>query len=372
MISKKLPLYADLNVFLTITITLILIGCLFIYSSSSVYALETHGSSFYFIKRHFIGLCIGFFALCLARALPLSFIKKTSLILFIGSLILVGLTLIPSFTRTIHGSSRWLNIGGFCFQPSEILKITLVLYLACFFEKKSSKQTLTIKKVIPVGILLISMCYILLKQPDFGMTVTLLITAALLFFVSHAHIKHMILMFFSFICCATFLIIFRPYRLQRILIFLDPWQDPKGAGFQIIQSLIAIGSGGWLGTGIAHSKQKFFYLPMQHTDFIFSIIAEETGFIGSIFLITLFILFLYFGIRIAHQLAHQYTSLVVFGFVSLISLQAFTNMAVSTGLLPTKGIGLPFISYGSTSLVCYLFMIGIIINATHSYKNTYV
>src|SRR5690606_20698098 len=165
---------------------------------------------------------------------------------------------------------------------------------------------------------------------------------------------------------AFILILLRPYRLQRILTFLDPWQDPKGAGFQIIQSLIAIGSGNWLGTGIAHSRQKFFYLPMQHTDFIFSIIAEETGLVGSLFLIVLFIFFLYFGMRIAHQLNDNFNALCIIGFILLISLQAIMNMAVTTGLAPTKGVGLPFISYGNTSLVCYLFMIGVIINMVHN------
>ena len=150
--------------------------------------------------------------------------------------------------------------------------------------------------------------------------------------------------------------------------FLNPWQDPQGSGFQIIQSLIAIGSGGFWGIGIGQSRQKFFYLPMQHTDFIFSIIAEETGLVGSLFLIILFIIFLYFGMRIAHQLHDSFSALSVIGFILLISLQTIMNMAVTTGLAPTKGVGLPFISYGNTSLVCYLFMIGVIINIVHENK----
>lgn len=368
MISKKLPLYGDLNVFLVIIATLILIGLLFVYSSSSVYALETFGSSLFFVKRQLVGLGVGFIALCIGRSLPLNFIKNSAPLSFLGSLFLVMLTFLPTFSRTIHGSSRWLSIAGFSFQPSELLKVTLLLYVAYFLEKKTTKGIISFKQFIPFCAFIGIMCIILLKQPDFGMTITLLLTTIILFFCAHAQIKHIVITLVGLAISALFLILFRPYRLQRVLTFLNPWQDPKGAGFQIIQSLIAIGSGNWLGTGIAHSRQKFFYLPMQHTDFIFSIIAEETGFIGCLFLITLFIFLLYFGIRIAHQLTDTFNTLVVLGFMILIHLQAIMNMAVVTGLAPTKGVGMPFISYGNTSLVCYLFMIGVIINMVHHNK----
>lgn len=370
MISKKLPLQADLNVFLIIIATLILIGCLFVYSSSSVYALETFGTSVFFVKRQLAGLAVGLCALYIGRIVPLHAIKKSAPVLFLSSLLLVILTLLPTFSRTIHGSSRWLSIAGFSFQPSELLKITLIFYVAYFLEKRTLKGTLSLKQFIPFCFFITIMCIALLKQPDFGMTVTLLLTTIILFFCAHAHIKHIIVTLVGLAITATFLILFRPYRLQRVLTFLNPWQDPKGAGFQIIQSLIAIGSGSWLGTGIAHSKQKFFYLPMQHTDFIFSIIAEETGLIGCLFLITLFMLLLYFGIRIAHQLTNSFNTLVVLGFMIVIHLQTVMNMAVATGLAPTKGVGMPFVSYGNTSLVCYLFMIGVIINMVHENKSS--
>lgn len=365
MISKKISLYADLRVFLTIIATLILIGCLFVYSASSVYALEIFNNPLFFVKRELVGLAVGIVALCIGRTIPLHIIKNMSTFMFITSLGIVALTLLPTFSRTIHGSSRWLSLYGLSFQPSELVKITLLFYLARLLEKKSTKKIIFLSQKIMFILLITIMCILLLKQPDFGMTITLLLTTIMLFFIAHAQIKHIIYTLCGLSISALFLIIFRPYRLQRVLTFLDPWQDPKGAGFQIIQSLIAIGSGNWLGTGIAHSRQKFFYLPMQHTDFIFSIIAEETGFIGALFLITLFILFLYFGIKIAHQLKDHYNALVTIGFVILISLQTVMNMAVTTCLAPTKGVGLPFISYGNTSLVCYLFMIGVIINMVH-------
>lgn len=368
MISKKASLYSDLHVFLVITGTLLLIGCLFVYSSSSIYALETFGTPFFFVKRQIIGIAIGLIALCVGYIIPLRAINTSAPLLFLGSLGLVVMTLLPSLSRTIHGSSRWLCIKGFSFQPSELLKITLLFYIAYFLEKRSHKISVAFRHYIPFFLFILLMCVALLKQPDFGMTVTLLLTTIILFFCAHSQVKHIIITLIGLAISALFLILFRSYRLQRILTFLNPWHDPQGAGFQIIQSLIAIGSGNWLGTGIAHSQQKFFYLPMQHTDFIFSIIAEETGFIGCLFLIVLFVLLLYFGIRIAHQITNTFSSLVILGFVILMSLQTTMNMAVATGLAPTKGVGMPFISYGNSSLVCYLFMIGVMINMV--YKDT--
>lgn len=368
MITKKISVYTDLYAFLIIIATLILIGLLFVYSSSYVYALELFNNPLFFVKRQLFGICVGLIALSIGRSIPLYLIKKNAFFLFICSIAITSLTYVSSFSRTIHGSSRWIWLGPISFQPSELIKIGLLFYSARFFEKKLLQTKVSHSQIVIFGLSLAIMCLILLKQPDFGITVTLLLTTLGLFFITHKNMKHIFITFFSLVVSAFGLIAFRPYRLQRIIIFLNPWQDPKGAGFQIIQSLVAIGSGKWFGMGIGHSRQKFFYLPMQHTDFIFSIIAEETGFFGIFFLISLFALLLYFGIKIAHQLHNYFYSLVIISFVLLITLQAVINMAVVTGLVPTKGIGLPFVSYGNTSLVCYLFMIGIIINMIHSHN----
>lgn len=368
MISKKLPLIADLHVFLTIIVTLILIGCLFIYSSSSVYALKTFGSSFFFAKKQLLGLGVGCIALLIGRLMPLELLKRLSLLFFIGSLGLVSLTLLKPFTRTINGSSRWLTLYHFTFQPSELLKIAYLFYLARFLEKKSLKGSISQPSTIFFLIMIGLMSFLLLKQPDFGMTITLLTTTVILFFIAHFNFSLILFSFIGLCISAAFLIFLRPYRMARIMTFLNPWQDPQGAGFQIIQSLIAIGSGNWLGTGIAHSRQKYLYLPMQHTDFIFSIIAEETGWIGCSFLIILFLCFLYFGLRIAQQLNCLFSMYLMLGFIILISLQTVINMAVVTGLAPTKGVGLPFISYANSSFVCSLFMIGVIINMVREAK----
>ncbi len=367
MIAKK-TLTTDLNLFLIVVATLIVTGLLFVYSASSVYALETFNTSSYFVRKQMIGLVLGLFGLCAMQLISPATLKRLSPYLFFGSLILTALTLLPSFSHRIHGSSRWLHFPGITFQPSELLKITLILYLAYRITKQQQKLSF-IRGYLPIIAILIIPSLILLKQPDFGLTVTLFATVLIMLGIAQFDLKHIMMTLFSLVPIVTALVMLYPYRLQRVLTFLNPWNDPQGTGFQIIQSLIAVGSGGLSGAGISNSKQKFFYLPMQHTDFIFSIIAEETGFLGGLFLITLYLLFLYFGIKIARQINDDFSQLVVIGFVLLINLQALINLAVATGLLPTKGIGLPLISYGNTSLVSYLLMIGIIISIVREQRN---
>jgi cell division protein FtsW len=369
MYSERSKLLADLKIFLSITTTLAIIGLLFIYSSSSIFALEKHGIAHYFVLRQLKGLLLGIIGLITLRFLPLTFIKKGSPFFFFGSLLLTLLTLIRPFVLRIHGSSRWLNLGGFAFQPSELLKMTLIIYVAYFLTKKERKIGSFTQGYLPFLTIIGITCLVLLKQPDFGLTVTLAATVFMLLFIAQFRAKHLLLTLCLALPGILGLIYFFPYRLKRIMTFLNPWDDPQGAGFQIIQSLIAIGSGSLWGSGIAASKQKFFYLPMQHTDFIFSIIAEETGFIGASLLIMLYMLFLYFGIRLAWNLKNAFATFTTLGFVILMSLQALINISVATGLIPTKGIGLPFISYGSSSLACSVAMLGLIINFVHECRS---
>jgi cell division protein FtsW len=267
----------------------------------------------------------------------------------------------------MHGASRWITFGGFTFQPSEILKVTTIVYVASFLARKQMHKESFMKGYMPLLTILGITSIILLKQPDFGCTVTILATVFIMIFIADMNIKYLAIITGSSIPLAGMLAYLQPYRWQRILTYLDPWKDPQGSGFQIIQSLIAVGSGGMNGNGIAQSKQKFLYLPMQHTDFIFAIIAEETGFVGTTFLITLFILFLYFGFRISWHLKNTFAIYLIQGLTILISLQTIINISVSTGLAPTKGISLPFISYGNTALVCNLLLVGLIVNAAQDF-----
>lgn len=369
MYYEQKQLKSDIKIFVMIVAILVTIGLLFIYSSSSVYAVELYGSAHYFVKKQFLGLIIGIVALLFFRFIPLSFLEKTSGIFFGSSLVLTALTLVPQLSRNMHGSSRWLKLGPLSMQPSELLKLSFILYCAHLLAKKEFDLKSFTRTYLPYMAIVGITSVILLQQPDFGMAITLAATAFILLYVMHVPTMHLLLTVGALLGSAIVLIALKPYRLRRIVTFLNPWDDPQGAGFQIIQSLIAIGAGSFLGAGVAQSKQKFFYLPMQHTDFIFSIIAEETGFVGCTFLIALYILFLYFGLRIASMLTSTFSSLTTLGFVLLISLQALINGAVVTGLVPTKGVGLPFVSYGNSALICSLAMVGIIMNCVNSARS---
>lgn len=347
--------------------TLLALGLIFVYSSSSFYAIEKYGSPFYYVKKQLFGILLGSIGFMLARALPLEFFKQTSFYLYVATLVLTTLPMLPFLAHRMHGSNRWINIAGFTFQPSELLKVAIVIYLASFLSRKKEHRGSFVKGYLPLIILLAITSLILLKQPDFGCTAVLCATAGMMLFIAEMNLTYLGLLTAVVIPAAGALAYLQPYRWKRITVYLDPWNDPQGAGFQIIQSLIAVGSGGFWGTGIAQSKQKYFYLPMQHTDFIFAIIAEETGFIGSCFLILLFFLFLWFGFRIAHYLKDSFATYLVQGATIIISLQTIINLTVTTGLAPTKGISLPFISYGNSALIAQLILVGLIMNAAQDY-----
>lgn len=357
-----------LSLFLFVISALIIVGLIFIYSASSIYALEKFGYAGYFFKKQLVGLLIGAVGLLFCFFIPLRYIEKLAPLAFFGGLILSGITLIKNVGSSLNGSSRWIYLYGISFQPSELLKIVFILYFSYLLTKKKENFDLSslTRGFIPLISILLVTIIILLKQPDFGQAVTISITAFILLFIAEARNQHIILTLSAFIPISIFLVIFKPYRIKRIISFFNPWADPQGSGFQIIQSLIAIGSGNLLGVGIARSNQKFFYLPMQYTDFIFSIIAEETGFLGSIILVFMFMLFLYLGIKIAQSLEDPFSFYSTVGFVILITVQATINFFVATGLLPTKGLGLPFVSYGNSALICNMIIVGLIMNFSNN------
>lgn len=361
-VSSALSKHA-LYMFLLLSGLLTLAGFVFIYSASASYALQRFGIAYYYLVKHAIGFFIGLVGLFFFRLVPFKLIQRATPWLFIGSLFLTALTLVPRIGITIHGSSRWLSLAGFMFQPSELLKITLILYLAHMISKRQYWLNSLLYGYIPFLFVVGATALILLKQPDFGQAVTVCLMALCVCFIAQVHTQYIVATALSLMPVVALLVYFKPYRFKRILTFLNPWQDPQGSGYQIIQSLIAIGSGGFKGIGVAHPHANSIQLPMQHTDFIFSVIAQETGFVGSCILITLYMLFLYYGLRLAAYLKDPFCAYLVIGFVLLTTIQALINMSVATSLLPTKGIGLPFISYGRSSLICSLWMIGIIINA---------
>ncbi len=352
----------DIRMFVSIAAVLILIGLIFIYSSSSVFALEKYGNAAFFLNKQFFYLGLGLGGFCFFRLISLDWLKRRASYLFFGAVVLTALTLVPLFALRVHGSNRWLSFMGVTLQPSEFLKLSLFIYLGLIFSGKQNRLKSFVATYLPCLMILGGVALLLLLQPDFGSAVTIFCTAFAMFFVAEFNLWHLLVTVMLALPGVLYLIVAKSYRLQRILVFLDPWSDPQGRGFQIIQSLIAIGSGGLWGLGIGQSKQKFFYLPMQHTDFIFSIVAEEVGFLGSFILVTIFLALCYYGFRVVTRLHDSFAFFTSLAFVVFITLQAVINFMVALGLLPTKGLGLPFVSYGGTALIAYCCMVGLMVN----------
>jgi len=368
--TRTADLTHSLIILLTATALLTIIGLIFIYSASSVFALEHKGDATFYLKRQSFGIFASLLVVLVMSHIPSQWIQTYSGLGFFIALILTLLPIVyPSCSLTIHGSSRWLSlVKGYSFQPSELLKVTFIPCIASLLANPSSHRNLSFKRII--GVLLLSGCasIILLLQPDFGQAFLLMTTALCLAALTYQSPYKLFLLAIPIGVMGIVLIMRQPYRLRRIMTFLYPWDDPRGAGFQIIQSLIAIGSGGMSGVGIAQSQQKYFYLPMQHTDFIFSIISEETGFIGAVLIIILYLCILYSGIRLASHMRQTWQTITVAGITILISLEALINLAVTTGTAPTKGLGLPFVSYGISSLIGHSCMIGIIMACARAHQ----
>ncbi|MEK7791455.1 MAG: putative lipid II flippase FtsW [Deltaproteobacteria bacterium] len=352
-----------------ITFVLVLVGIVMVFSSSSIYALQNFGDSYYFLKKQILFSACGFFLLILLLFVDYHHFYKIIYPLLGISLLLMLALFVPGIGHRVGGARRWIDIGFFRFQPAEIAKYAVVFYLAYSLSKKEEKVRSFIVGFVPhlfvTGIFL----GLLLLQPDFGTALALAFIALLMLFAAGARLSYLISALLIVITAATFLIMNAPYRKNRILAFLNPWEDPKNTGFQIIQSFLAFYSGGILGLGLGDGRQKLFYLPEAHTDFIFSVAGEELGFLGVMFIVSLFILFLYRGIRIALRAPDLFGVYLALGITVLISFQAITNIGVVMGLLPTKGLALPFMSAGGSSLICNLSGIGILLNISAQQQN---
>jgi cell division protein FtsW len=338
------------------------IGLIMVFSASPTMALKL-GDSYYFLKRHILYLLLGFSALYLGTRLDLALLRQRANVIFAVSFILLILVYIPGVGQEISGASRWIDLGLISFQPSELMKLAVVLLLADLLTKTGDKLK-TIAGLLPPLLITGLIAGLIIAQPDMGTAITIAGTAFIMLFVAGAQLAHL------GVLCALgaggilMLSLVSPYRLRRLMAFLDPWQDPQGIGFQVIQSLLAVGSGGLFGLGLGASRQKFFYLPQQFTDFIFAILCEELGFIGAATVVFLFALLLAGGIRVAYRAADQFHSLLAIGLTAWLTIQATINIMVVLSLLPTTGIPLPFISYGGTATIINLFAVGIILNVS--------
>jgi len=350
-----------LNLF-TVAIILICIGVVMIYSASSIYAWERYKDGFFFLKRHISFLVIGLFLALMVMAGDYRNFKRWAKPLVIVSVILLALVLIPGIGREVSGARRWFRFKFLSFQPSEFANLAMIVYVADFINRKGDMIKGFTKGFMPPVLILGMIASLILIQPDLGTTVALVVVVFIMLFVAGVKFHYLLSVVLTGLPLLYLLVFSVPYRRARILAFLNPWVDPRGSGFQVIQSQVALGSGGVFGVGLGHSKQKLFYLPAAHTDFIFSIIGEELGLIGTIGLIVLFMIFIRQGLKVIKGASDKFGYFLALGLILMITLKAVINIGVSCGVLPTKGLPLPFISYGGSSFIFDMISVGILIN----------
>ncbi|GGA83922.1 stage V sporulation protein E [Ornithinibacillus halotolerans] len=367
MFNKQASLKDKPDYFLfTIIIMLLLIGIVMVYSSSYIWAEYKYADSLYFVKRQLLFAGVGVVGMLFFMYIPYSNWAKYSKIILFVCFSLLLLVLIPGVGLTRGGAQSWIGVGAFSIQPSEFMKLGLIIFLSVYLSTNQKYITSFRKGFLPALLLIFTAFGLIMLQPDLGTGMVLVLTCMIMIFVSGARISHFVGLGLLGIVGFVFLIASAPYRISRITAFLNPWEDPLGDGFQIIQSLYAIGPGGLMGVGLGNSLQKYFYLPEPQTDFIFAILGEELGFIGGTLLLLLFVLLFWRGIRVAIEAADLFGRFLALGIVSMLTVQVMINISVVIGLIPVTGITLPFLSYGGSSLTLTLCSVGILLNISKS------
>jgi len=349
-------------ILLLATLLLVTIGTVMIYSASSILATERFRDGQFFLKKQLLFLGIGLMVMFLLTRIPYYKLRKLAWPGVAAAGLFLCALWIPHLGIRAGGATRWLNLGFFSFQVSEMVKVALILFLAHFLTQnvnriREIRQGLLIPLIV-TGVLV----GLIVLQPDFGTTVIIAIITLMMLYLAGSRIVHLAGLVAMFIPVALWLLLHKSYRLVRLTTFLDPWKDPRHSGFQIIQSLISFGSGGPFGIGIGDGMQKLFYLPEPHTDFILSVIAEEGGFIGVGLILLLYFILILRGFQISLRAPDLFGNLLAAGLTMMLALEAFINMAGVMGLIPLKGLALPFLSYGGTSLIMSLFAVGILLN----------
>ncbi|MBI4802337.1 MAG: putative lipid II flippase FtsW [Elusimicrobia bacterium] len=350
--------HMDYSLFFIVLI-LLAFGLISLFSASAIYASNKGLDSIFYAKKQALYILAGLGLMAFTARLNL---EKTRKLIKPGVALIIallGLTFLMPPVARVH---RWIPLGFMKLQPSEFAKIALVLYLADFFDRRASQIAADWKTLLkPLGVMGVILALIAL-EPDLGTPVLMFGISLFIFFAAGVKLRLVLLPITAILPVLIFEIVSHPYRLNRLKTFLAPFQDTTGTGYQLAQSLLAVGSGGWLGKGLGASKLKLMYLPEPHTDFIFPVIAEELGLLGSLFIVLLFIALLIKGARIARNAPSFYTTLAALGLTLTLTLQAFFNLAMSTGLIPTKGIPLPFFSYGGSSMLTSMIAVGLILN----------
>jgi len=345
-----------------VALVLLSVGVVMVYSASAIVAADRFRDPYFFLKKQLFWAVLGAAGLWLALRFDYRRLERWVLPLLIVAAALLVLVLIPPIGQAINGTRRWIRVGPVSFQPAELAKLALVVYLAAFLARRRAAPGGFREGLLPPLVVAGALAALVLAQPDLGTCVTLIALTFALLFLAGGHVGHLGLITASALPLIAVAVWAAPYRLRRIAAFVDPWSDPRGSGFQIIQSWLALGNGGVLGQGIGASRQKLFYLPESHTDFIFAVIGEELGFVGAAVIVALFVILVWRGLRIGLRAPDPFGAYLALGITVLIATQTLVNLGVVTGLLPTKGLPLPFISFGGSALLVTMLSTGVLLN----------
>ena len=362
MVRKKID-----YILLGAVLALVLIGLLFVYSASYYSAEITYNNKYFFLTKQAIGAAVGLVAMLVATQIKLEFIKKLWIVGVVLSAVLLALVFVPGISIENYGARRWIGVGSFSMQPSEIAKFAYVLFCAVCMSKLDTSKLRSFLPQIGVGVLF---CGLIIAEPNMSITMCVALLMIIMLFLGGMKWKYFLLMLIPLVVAVPVLIFIEPYRLQRLLAFIDPWASPKDEGYQLIQSLYALGSGGWFGVGLFNSRQKFRFLPFAESDFIFSVIGEELGLMGCLTVFALYLIVIVRGVRIAVNSKDKFSCYLAGGISAVVAVQSLLNFAVVTGSIPPTGLPLPFISYGGTSLVVFMTAMGVLLNLSSKvYEN---
>ena len=335
-------------VLFVLMLALLLVGCVFVYSASFYSANLIYGDKFFFLKKQILGIAVGLLGFFFFTFFDYKKLEKLKWPFLVISIILLILVFVPGIGMTNYGATRWINLRVTTLQPSEIAKFAFIVFSSSLLSK-SAEKVKSLKGIIPVLIVGAIFCFLIIIEPNMSITICMALLVVVMMFLGGARLKHFLVLAVPAILLGVVLIVSAPYRLKRLVAFVDPFASSKNEGFQLVQSLLSVSLGGMFGSGIFNSRQKYLFLPFAESDFIFSIIAEEVGFAGSVVVIALFVLLFFAIMKVAKNANTKFGFLITSGVGAIIIIQVLLNISVVTGLVPPTGLPLPFISAGSTS-----------------------
>lgn len=364
---KKSKCHSDIIIISLLVGLLVIFGCIMVYSASFYSANYHYGNKYFFLFKQLLGVVLGVFAMIALTFIDYHLLNKYKWFIVGGTFLLLALVFVPGLGMESYGAKRWVSLLGFSIQPSEIAKFALVIFTAGYMSDHHDKVK-TFKGLLPVLIVGGLMCILIMLEPSMSVTMCIAFVTLFMLIIGGMSKKHTLMFSIPAGAMVPLLIVLEPYRLKRLLAFIDPWASPQGEGFQLIQSLYSLGDGGWFGVGLFNSRQKYLFLPFAESDFILSIIGEEIGFVGTTLLMAVFFLLVYRLIKIALSAKDRFGAMLVSGVAFIIAVQTLLNIAVVTGSIPPTGLPLPFISSGGTSVMVFMAGIGICLNVLRQSK----